>query len=212
MTEVDTHVPMVLPRGPHQLSRDVVAASQRNRLLSAMAHVVADKGFAAVSVADVVARAGVSRKTFYVHFADKLDCFLAAYDLGVEVLLRMIREAGEGVTDPRELVRARVRAYLGTLAAEPEFARTFLMEINAAGERALERRTAVHEQFAAFGRELAEGADVPDELFLAAVGATNELVSGRVAAGRTAELPDLEDLVVHVQLTVIGGAMQGLVT
>ena len=208
MTDVDAHVPTVLPRGPHHLGRDVVAASQRTRLLSAMAHAVAEKGYPAVSVADVVARAGVSRKTFYVHFADKLDCFLAAYDLGVEVLLRTMAEAGAEERDPRALVRARVRAYLATLAAEPAFARTFLIEINAAGPRALARRAEVHAQFAAHARELAP--DVPEELPLAAVGATNELVSSRVAAGRVAELPELEDLVVHVQLAVIGSAAEGL--
>src|SRR3954452_18398274 len=128
----------VLPRGPHGLGRDVVAASQRGRLLEAMAHAVAEKGYGAVSVADVIARAGVSRKTFYVHFRDKLDCFLAAYDVGVEVLLATVRDAGAGQTDPLTVARARTRASLEPLAAEPAFARTFLIEVAAAGPAALE--------------------------------------------------------------------------
>ena len=118
-TEDSLIVPRVLPRGPHRLAREVVEASQRGRLVDAMAHVVAEKGYGAVSVADVIARAGVSRKTFYVHFRDKLDCFLAAYDVGVEVLLATVREAGAGETDPLAVARARTRAYLETLAAEP---------------------------------------------------------------------------------------------
>src|SRR3954452_4843265 len=140
--------PRVLPRGPHRLGREVVEASQRGRLLDAMARVVAAKGFGATSVADVIARAGVSRKTFYVHFRDKLDCFLAAYDLGVEVLLATVRAAGEDETDPIAVARARTRAYLATLSSEPDFARTFLLEVSAAGPEALERRRAVHRQFA----------------------------------------------------------------
>src|SRR3954471_7256007 len=111
-------VPKSLPRGPHRLEREVVLASQRGRLLDAIAKVVAEKGYAATSVADVIELAGVSRKTFYEHFRDKEACFLAAYDAGVDILLATMREAGD--------TRSRVRAYLETLAAEPDFARTFL--------------------------------------------------------------------------------------
>ena len=193
--------PRALPRGPHRLAREEVLASQRGRLLDAMAEGVAERGYGAATVADVIDHAGVSRKTLYEHFRDKEECFFAAYDAGVEVLMATMRAAD----DP-------IAAYLGTLAAEPAFARTFLIEVNAAGPRALERRAEVHEQFAAFGRELAAEAPVPDALFLAAVGATNEMVAAHIAAGRIADLPDLEDLVVHVQLAVIGGAMRGLVT
>ena len=177
-------------------------------MLAAMAESIAEKGFGAVSVADVVGRAGVSRKTFYSHFEDKLACFLAAYDLGVEVLLGTVAAAGAGESDPIAVTRARVRAYLQTLAAEPAFARTFLIEVNAAGPRALERRRQVHEQFAQLSRELVEatpGAPRPEpEVYLAQVGATNEVVTAWVAAGRAEELPRLEDLIVHVQLSLLG--------
>src|SRR5439155_260785 len=65
-----------------------VASSQRARLLAAMANVVAAKGYAATTVADVVSAAGVSRSTFYELFASKEACFLDAYNQGVEDLLR----------------------------------------------------------------------------------------------------------------------------
>src|SRR3954464_7556371 len=146
----------VLPRGPHRLGREVVEASQRGRLLDAMAQVVAGKGYGATSVADVIATAGVSRKTFYEHFRDKLDCFLAAYDLGVEVLLATVRAAGAGENDPLAVTRARTRAYLRTLSKEPASARTFLVDVAAAGPEALERRRAVHRQFAGLAREIVE--------------------------------------------------------
>ncbi len=167
-----------LPRGPHRLARDEVLASQRGRLLSAIAEAVAAKGYGATSVADVIGRAGVSRRTFYEHFRDKEACFLAAYDVGVEVLMATMR-AGEPI-----------QAYLETLAAEPAFARTFLIEIGAAGPRALARRQEVHEAFAAMI------SDRP--VALAIVGALNEVVTREVAAGRTAQLPELHGFLTDV--------------
>ncbi len=89
-----------------------------------------------------------------------------------------------------EDLRARIRVYLETLAGEPAFARTFLIEIGAAGPRALARRDAVHDAFAAL---IAEGPEA-----LACVGATNEIVIRYVSDGRTAELPELEDLLVSI--------------
>ena len=205
--------PRVLPRGPHRLAREVVEASQRGRLLDAMAHAVAEKGYGAVSVADVIGRAGVSRKTFYVHFRDKLACFLAAYDVGVEVLLATVRDAGAGEADPVAVARARTRAYLETLVAEPAFARTFLIEVAAAGPEALERRRRVHRQFADSARELVESTPgapaLPHELYLASVGAANEVVSAWVVEGRTAELPQLEEILVHIQFSLLARPFSG---
>src|SRR5687767_6279952 len=82
----------VLPRSPHKTVREEVAASQRGRLLVAMSDVVGEKGYAAATVADVLAKAGVSRRTFYEHFADKEACFLAAYDHGVAAMLAAVTE------------------------------------------------------------------------------------------------------------------------
>jgi AcrR family transcriptional regulator len=180
-----------LPRGPHRLAREEVTASQRGRMLAAIAHVVAEKGYGQATVRDVVERAGVSRKTFYEHFADKEACFLAAYDAGVEVLIATMRDAGDDV-------RAQVRAYLHTLAAEPAFARTFLTEIVAAGPRALERRDAVLDAFAALSPSVRPYAA------LAAVGAANEITVRYVRAGRTEELPQLEDAIVDVYERLLG--------
>jgi AcrR family transcriptional regulator len=191
-----------------------VLASQRGRLLEAMAEVVAAKGYAAATVADVIARAGVSRKTFYEHFRDKEACFLAAYDTGVDLLLGAMATAGSDEDDPLTRARARTRTYLQTLAAEPAFARTFLVEVTAAGPHALERRDHVHERFAEMLREQASEArrtipelpEQPPEVHLAAVGATDLLVSRMVRDGRAAELPLLEDVVMQVQLALLTAA------
>jgi AcrR family transcriptional regulator len=182
-------------------------------MLEGIAVCVAEKGYAAATVADVIGRAGVSRKTFYEHFRDKEDCFLAAYDTGVELLLDALRGAAPAGGDLLEAARARTRAYLETLAAEPAFARTFLIEVAAAGPAALARREAVHDRFAALLREQLDAAReqlpdlpaMPDEVYLAAVGATDLVVSRLVAGGRTAELPALEDVVLQIQLSLLVG-------
>src|SRR5919197_4804648 len=108
-----------LPAGRHSLTRDVVLASQRGRLLEAMAQAVAQHGYGATTVAHVVALAGVSRKTFYEHFRDKEDCFLALYDTGIAYLLGRIAETvGDEMpgADSRARLAAGLRAFLAVLA------------------------------------------------------------------------------------------------
>ena len=204
--------PRTLPRGPHNLTRDDVLTSQRERMIDAMADCVAGKSYGATTVGDVVSGAGVSRKTFYEHFDDKEDCFLAAFDAGVDRLLSAIASAAPERADWPERMRARVRAYLVTLADNPAFARTFLLEVFAAGPRAIERRAEVHQRFeqllrdlhADSRREFPDLPEVPDPVWVASVGAVNELVVQRVREGRTDELPQLEDAVVHVQTALFG--------
>src|SRR5215218_4516301 len=94
-------VPRSLPRGRHAAAREVVLASQRGRLLEAMAQCVAEHGYAVTTVAQVIARAGVSRKTFYEHFPDKRACFLAAWEVGTELLLEHMLAAADEAPDWR---------------------------------------------------------------------------------------------------------------
>jgi AcrR family transcriptional regulator len=199
----------VLPRGRHAAPREVVAESQRERMLVAMADATAGKGYANVAVADVIERAGVSRRSFYEHFANKEECFLAAYDAGVAGLLEEIAEA-EAQAGPGLLAGARAgtEAYLQLLADNPAFARTFLIEVLGAGPAALERRAAVHERFA---QRLVEsyraiGGDVPEPpayIFRAAVGAIHELVIDRVLKEGAASLPALLGPIVEIELRLL---------
>jgi AcrR family transcriptional regulator len=206
-------VPRELPRGPHRLRREVVEASQRERMLDAIVQAVAEKGYSGATVADVVSKAGVSRKTFYEHFRDKEECFLAAYDEGVALLMDQVRIAGEGATNFHDRMRARTRAYLTLLVEEPAFARAYLIEVFAAGDAALERRREVHRRFANFARELNEQArrefpempEVPEEVFVAAFGAINELLYTYVGEGRTAHLLELQEPIEYVQAALFAG-------
>jgi AcrR family transcriptional regulator len=200
-----TDDPLVLPRGRHAAPREVVARSQRGRLLVAMASAVAEKGYGQVAVADVIERARVSRRSFYEHFANKQECFLAAYDAGVDVLLRAIDEASAG-QDLRAAAEAGTRAYLETLAGNPAFARTFLIEVQAAGPAALLRRTAVHERFAAqIAATFPEGDRPPAYVVRACVGAIHELVCEALVRSGPESLPDLLGPILDVQRRLAAG-------
>jgi AcrR family transcriptional regulator len=192
--------PQLLPSpAPARLRRDEVAASQRGRMLRAMAEAASDRGYVNTVVSDVVARAGVSRKTFYEHFGDKEECFLASYDAGVESLVDVIEEKIRGEHAARVEIDAMIDAYLRALAAEPEWAKTYLVEVFAIGPAALERRRAGLERFAGIVRELhkrllADGEDVRPLDAVdheALVGGVAMLVTMQVAAGRAARLPRL---------------------
>lgn len=202
---------LVLPRGRHALSRATVAESQRDRLLVAMADVAAEKGYAHASVADVVASAGVSRRTFYEHFDNKDDCFFAAYEVGVDLLLAGIADAAESAgTDPALRARAASEAYLALLAANPRFAKTFLVEILGAGPAALERRELVHQRFAFLiaseyesAREAASLRAPAAYRFRALVGAIHELVIERLVSGGAERLPELIDAVLDIETCLL---------
>jgi len=206
-------LPRSLPRGRHAAARDVVLASQRGRLLEAMAQCVAEHGYAATTVAQVIARAGVSRKTFYEHFADKRACFLAAWEVGNEILLAQVLAAGEEADGWRARLRAGADAFLEVLAAEPDFARSFLIEVLSVGEDALERRAEIIERFAdalaqTHAQALAEGAElapVPRWALRAAAGAAWELTVEHLRTRGVEGLTELAPQIEQVQLALLRG-------
>ncbi|HEX4735553.1 MAG TPA: TetR/AcrR family transcriptional regulator [Thermoleophilaceae bacterium] len=178
-----------------------IASSQRKRLLAAMATVVAEKGYAATTVADVVSTAGVSRSTFYELFASKEACFLDAYDQGVEDLLSAVRGAvHDAQGDWRAQLRAGIRAYLAQLAHMDHFARMYIDEIHAVGANALAARADALRRFAdryhaSFSQARAADPSLrepdPDALLVLCAG-TEQLVAERLRAG--GDVRELEDV------------------
>src|SRR3954468_21928471 len=100
---------------------------QRAKVLQAMIDVVAEKGYAAATVADAVRRARVSRGTFYELFDSKEACLSAGYVLGTDALERRVTDAVRGAADWRDELRLGVRAYLAALDEDPTFARVYLL-------------------------------------------------------------------------------------
>ncbi len=186
-----------LPRGRHRLDREEVISSQRGRLLFAMSEAVAERGYAKTSVAQVLKRAHVSRETFYEHFSNKEECFLAAYDGAAAILAAEIGAGLQQSPAERDVV-ARLndllRRYLETLGSEPALARTFLVEVYAAGPGALERRVEVQTRFVELVAHIAGAKDERQKFACeAVVAAVSALVTQRVCAGRTDELMELEE-------------------
>ena len=203
-----------LPRGRSGLPLLAVRASQRERLLRSVIAAVSDVGYPAVTVADIVRRARVSRAAFYAHFADKEECFLAATGEGRQLMFARVvaaaRALPEGVPD-EEVIRAAYRAFLGFLADEPAFARVFYIDMPAAGPRAVDRLEAASRRFADLNQVWHQRARerhpdwpaVPYAAYLALAGAAAELIRSLVRAGQTDELPDLEDTLVSLHLSVL---------
>src|SRR3954468_16565744 len=169
-----------LPRGRHRLTREEVLQSQRGRMLHAMAHAVLEKGYVHTTVADVLSRARVSRRTFYEHFRDKEDCFLAAYEAGTEVVIDQILAASRGLGhDWRARLRVSLDTFTRALASEPQFARALLIDVLGAGPRAVELRQRVYDRFVAQWRTLADDASDQDP----AVGPINDVVLRALVGG-----------------------------
>jgi AcrR family transcriptional regulator len=177
--------PRELPRGRHGLTREQVAASQRRRLLEAMAEAMVQRGgYAATPVAEILRRAGVSRQTFYEQFAAKEDCFMAAFDAAAELLLGHMAAAQSPAAPRAERFAAVLGAYLDALAEHPAFARLFLVEVHAAGPAALRRRQVVQQRFAEEMAALLGAATQPDRFACEAlVAAISAMVTARLGTG-----------------------------
>jgi AcrR family transcriptional regulator len=190
----------VLPRRPHKSVRDELRASQRGRLICAVADSVAANGYAATSVADVISLAGVSRNTFYEHFADKEACFLAAYDSGAQAIYEAMLAAADGLKDWEEILDSVLSTWLEFLQADLAFARAYMIEFWAAGDAARERWKQRRDRTAGLLEVLhqrAREADpaivlVSDTLIAAVVGGINRVVISHVLSGDETPLTDLK--------------------
>lgn len=200
-----------LPRGRHRLSREDVRASQRGRLLLAMAEAVGEKGYPRTSVADVLKRSRVSRETFYQHFTDKEQCFLNVLDQSALLLERFFDQELSGGDRPLARFERALEIYLNTLAGEPSFARVFFLESYAAGEMAQRKRFAVQERFVQGVtdnfRDAPAWQRLPDPEFAGRmlVGAISSLVAGALVRGEVAELATLREPVMDLLRSLFGG-------
>jgi AcrR family transcriptional regulator len=153
--------------GPGGLSRGQVTEIQRSRMLAAAVETVADVGYARMTVAQVISRARVSRKTFYDVFSDREDCFRMAFDQALEQAGSLARDAYEQESGWLEGIRAGLARLLMFMEDEPALAKLCVVEALGAGERILEHRA----------RALAELAEVID--------------AGRFVTSATSEPPDV---------------------
>jgi AcrR family transcriptional regulator len=205
-----------LPRGRNSLPAPDVRTSQEERLRRAVIAAVAESGYQAVTVADIVRRARVSRAAFYAHFADKEACFLAATGEGSRLMQARVvaatRAQPANALD-EDVLRAACHAFLKFLADEPAFARVLYVELLGAGPRAVERIEMAGRRFAEMTAKWHERARarhpewpaVPEEAYLGLAGAATELVRSEVLNGKADALLELEDTLVFLNLAVLAG-------
>jgi len=185
-----------LPAGRHGYSREQVAHHQRERLIAGLAAAVAKRGYAAVTLADIVREAKVSRRVFYANFEGKEQCFLAAFEVVVDHLRELVGEAVEAVEGwPRQAIAA-TRAALRFLAAEPDLARLCLLESRGAGPAVNARfNEAVAELAPLLARGRAERPagerPLPGSTEDSTLGALVSLVHRKVATGEPERLEEL---------------------
>lgn len=199
-----------LPRGPHAISAEAIAADQRRRLLEALPRAVARKGFEGTTVEDIVKLAQVRRNSFYEQFGDKHECFSAAYEIGQERLLGVLTfhcYTRRGLADR---IGSALEAGLGLLGANPVLARLLVVEAPAAGEETAARH---HQWLDRYGRMLRLAAvDRPGvakpgpELEPAIVGGLVSRIKQLVLAGEASELPGLRPELLRFTLSFYDSA------
>jgi AcrR family transcriptional regulator len=191
----------------------------RARIFEGMATVVAERGYAATTIGDVVKAASISRRTFYEHFRDKEDCFVEMYRTGCENGIAQIDAALHELEDPDWRIRLRtsLESYVSVLAAEPHFARVLLIEVLGAGERALAMRERIlaiyvedYRRLHALAREEEpELPEVPDAFMRGLVGGIAELVQQCLLDGDGKDVADrlraLTPTLVGFAAAILGG-------
>lgn len=187
--------PHRLPPGRHGIPADQVAANQRERILAALAERVGSAGYAKMTVEEIIQRAGVSRRTFYQHFPNKEEAFLAAYDEAARRIIGQIELAYSSHSDFVASARAALECCLEELAGSPDIAMMGIVEIFSAGPKALERRNAILRRLTGLLAE--HTGDLPPSPLgpsLAAetiVGGVLEVIYNRVQRHETGKLPEL---------------------
>jgi AcrR family transcriptional regulator len=200
-------------RGRHAPPREVRLPRQRERLLRAAATVFAERGYTGASSDAISRQAGMSKATFYEHFANKEECILALFDHAAEVVLQaQARAAADaGDRDAVERMRAATTTFLTALSSHPEYAQTLLVEIIGAGPRAARRRDDIMALFAnallaenaaASARGLIGRFASPLDAY-AIVGAITELASRQVRLGEPADVIELAPVIERLILGML---------
>jgi AcrR family transcriptional regulator len=195
-----------------QAKSTATSDSTRQRVIEGFAEAISAKGYSSITIADVVRYARVSKRTFYEHFADKDECFLAAYEDACAQILGAIALAVDPGASWEKQIKSAVNAYLLGLESRPALARTFLLEIQAAGPRALKARRKAHERFADQIRGFVDEArrrdtslkPLPPLVAAALVGGINELVLLNLEAGAS-KFTGLADAAERFAFAVLAG-------
>lgn len=187
--------PDQLPAGRHGLDRDFVVENQIERIREGVVQVAAASGWGKASVEDIVKASGVSRRTFYDHFANRDVAFLATYDHVTALLLADLGAAYAGADSFVEGVQDCLEAFLSFVAEHPGWAQMCIVEVLGAGPEALERRNqtmkAIAHMFDTGAQREDDTLEAPPLVSETIVGGIYEVVYARVLRRQFDDLPDL---------------------
>jgi AcrR family transcriptional regulator len=181
---------------------------QRHRVLSGLANALVHKGYADITIADIVAHAAISRRTFYEHFDTKAHCFLALFETvsvdGVKVLARQIQT---GIAWQQQ-VELALQAYFEWMKKNPVLLRTLFIDILALGAEGLKVRRKVHDQIADFinktlEQDQGQAKSVPRAHLVAMVGGIHELVLEQLEIGELSDPAELAKLAAQFVRSVL---------
>jgi AcrR family transcriptional regulator len=192
-----------LPPGPGS-SREAVRQNQRERLFAATVALVAEHGYEATTLVDISRLSGVSRGTFYEHFADKQECFLAALDALVDLAIGAVRRSAETAAEPDVKLRAAFGKLADLTVHQPAASHVWFIEslaTGAAGAARQERAFAPLEQLIRDSIETApEQPGLPREIVYALLGGVRRVFYRRLRSGQQQELPELAPALVDWML------------
>jgi len=196
--------------GGQQLPREFIAQHQRARIVAALAREISEKGYRAVTVADIVKRAGIARNTFYDNFGSKEDCFLAAQQYAMSTALEQVVDAAGTFESWPQRVRAGLTAFLGYVVAEPHLARTCMVEALSAGPAAVRYYEESQQTFVSLfklGRDVSpHGPELPETLEEAIVGGVFWILYQRLVVSEPDSIEGLLPELVEFALTPYLGA------
>lgn len=193
-----------LPRGRHGLPPDVVETNQRSRVSAAVATIIAEQGYAGLTVERLQSEAGISRSTFYDLYDNKQDAVLQAYDSVLARFLAMLKV--EGRVEQAQRVRSAIGGALAFAATEPEQAQ-LLAGLSICADPLLARHVFnSHDRLAiALCGRAHTASYVPDVAAQALVGAVSQVLARHLLTGKNATLHEVEAPLVTLALTPFFG-------
>lgn len=198
--------------GRRPIPREFVSLSQRERMLAAVAEVVAERGYPKTTIESIAKTARVALATFYEHFDSKEECFLAAFDESVAAAAELLVERMDGERPWVEQISAGLEGFLELVVAEQARAKLCIVEAQAAGRAGLIRYHSILEGVVPKlreGRALSPRAGrLPEGLEPAIAGGLMWLVYQRLASGRAADLEGLLPDMLEVTLTPYVGELE----
>jgi len=196
--------------GRQQLPREFIAQHQRARIISALAEEVSEQGYRAVTVADIVRRAGIARNTFYENFGSKEECFLATQESAMSTALERVVSAAGSYEEWPQRVRVGLDAFLGYVIEQPALARTCMVEALSAGPASVRHYEESQQAFVSLfrlGRDVSpHGRDLPETLEEAIIGGVFWILYQRLTTSRPDSISGLLPELVEFVLTPYLGA------